>query len=927
MDQLVANLDTINNCSLELDEKSRYFASKKSTFSAYSFGSCATLSNFLRELQTSYTNTSLNIKEVYQVLDQFSQDVEALERKAAYGYGYVSLENVNSLLSGLATSIKEVVIDSANLFEIMSYDSALDGGILSGVVDAYFTFQSTRAVWVLSFLEGVLNIGEMIVDAGAMAVSAGASLLGFDDASNSINNFIAADWTREGYNAVVDKTGISDYSLIDPNGTIANLCSMGGTITGMIVISILTAGAGGAAAGAGAGAGAAAAGVTTSTVTTATLQAAVGAATALGSESEAALQNGATAGEAFAAGGIAAVVGALFGAVGGVFDDAARAATGVGEVVKNSLASFFVNTLEPLINEATNTLIYKNDGTGFWDNFTTNFVSDGVLLNMLLSGGTNAAGTAINGMIGLRANSSDNINSSKVNTSDHILTFQEYNLKMQEIDHLLENPDLFDLWKKYKNGETVQVYGDLIDDFNRLVELNAEIKLVQKYTDYDELLRTEFEGVGVSLENTSRFYTLESLLKVLMDEEAYQAFETSEYADKVSMANAIQDLMNAINKNDYDLGLSADAIARANQIVSKFSIDHYQYNMSNYLNNYQSIIAANRLNLVVLDSEYIRCLNNLQILLSNDPDNVELKTAIDKMLKFQDANINYIVSHGYELDGISAFNKFLEITEKKLNTGYISSAHVDYIINTSQLLGNHPSYNQFIQSLLNAHNCSRAFHDKVLPNFKTFMDGYVSSDLIDQLNDTLRFSKNSTVETLRGKNVMGFNNGRFSVMGMERNPNILTANTSHESLHQLSSDIIENSSNRYEFKSGVYHYISTPSGAQSMYTGFNESITEYFNSLVLEDSYPTLRYCNYEDAVDRLKIMVDNGIVTLEQLKQAYFNNDIGVIKDAITRAYGVEVAFDKFVEAFDKAVTFDHKKEGLRELDKLLFLFDDLKK
>ena len=87
MDKLIANLDTINNCSLELDEKSRYFASKKSTFSAYSFGSCATLSNFLRELQTSYTNTSLNIKEVYQVLDQFSQDVEALERKASYGYG------------------------------------------------------------------------------------------------------------------------------------------------------------------------------------------------------------------------------------------------------------------------------------------------------------------------------------------------------------------------------------------------------------------------------------------------------------------------------------------------------------------------------------------------------------------------------------------------------------------------------------------------------------------------------------------------------------------------------------------------------------------------------------------------------------------------------------------------------------------------
>ena len=59
MDQLIANLDTINNCSLELDEKSRYFASKKSTFSAYSFGSCVTLSNFLRELQTSYINTSL----------------------------------------------------------------------------------------------------------------------------------------------------------------------------------------------------------------------------------------------------------------------------------------------------------------------------------------------------------------------------------------------------------------------------------------------------------------------------------------------------------------------------------------------------------------------------------------------------------------------------------------------------------------------------------------------------------------------------------------------------------------------------------------------------------------------------------------------------------------------------------------------------
>ena len=996
MDKIVANLDTLKNLALELNERSKYFANKKNTFTNNYFGNCATLTNFLKELCSSYTCTSKNILEVYYLLNDFVLDMEALEKKSAYGYGYVTVEQVNTLLNGINDSIKKYEIDPSILFEITRY--GLKAGYADGKDVTIGTIGASIAVGAFSALEGVVNIVEMVGDAGAMAVTAGASALGFEDVANSFSSFVESDWSRNLYSGIVEGTGLAEASLIDPNGTAANVLSMGGTIAGMIGISVATGGI---------AAGAYGAGSTTATAVTGAVGAGVGASTALGSEAEAALQSGATVGEAMTAGLAGAAVGGLIGAAGGVFDAGARAATGVGQIVKNTIASFAMNSTEPLINEICNTAIYRHDeNESYLANLFNNFGNDGIVLQMLLAGGVGAAGTAVNGYLGLRANNMTNVdntaNTANVRepTNVHHLSETEIELRQQEMaDLLLNNPELLELWRQHDKGNTVRVYDDLVDDFNRLIDLQAEIhahgaktdtdtlmsmavrdlteaEIKVKIYEYRNLLRSdarldaimrqkvlgevytipddlqdvynrmlrleteikekrgiftldefqqlEFSSIGKDLDSTSRLFTVSSLLQVLQNDDAYrQAFLVGDSDNATAMANAIKDLLDAANKNGYDLGLTDAQLKRAQDIIATFSIDYYAFYKDLYTDQYIHMVESDTLYSTALDDDYMQCLHNLKILAQERADDLELSNIVEKMSDYQSRVVTAMVEANYVIKDDVQYNNFLTFLRNYSNEDIISPVVFDYILNNA---GEHTVYSRnerFVEQIKRAVRVTSDFDEVVAGRFHYFMDGYVSNDAIDSLADTFKFAQNSYIQKEVGQNTMAYNDGINCVMGFDYAEDTLLSNVSHETLHQLSHKVLANSDNYYESVSGVSVYSSDGTRNVQEFSGLNEAITEFFNQTILFDYDVQVHSCGYQYAVDRLGIFLDKKLFSLDELKQAYFGNDIGIIRDAIIGRFGDAKYFDIFINNFDGAISdsWEVRESALNELDKLIMM------
>jgi hypothetical protein len=396
MSNIKVNTTTIRNCTTDLDNISKYYSGKISSFSG-SYGTNQKVANYLFKIRQIYGDIASNITKTSEYLKNYCNDIEGIENQMSGGYGTVSVSEVSSVVGEYKNSITTYNLDDSNIFEITNY-SASNTTSSTSTEEVIKTAAANYAVINLAFAEGVVNIAEMLVDGGAMLVGAVCSLVGADDAANSISDFVEDDWSKDLYHNVVNATGLDNYA--DPDSTVANIASTAGTVVGMVAISIATGGAASAAFGAGTAAAA-----TTTTV----VGAGVGALTNMGSEGENALKNGATMTEAEGVAAVAGVVGLVTGGVSGSLDAAASAAgaaagkAGLGSICKYALASFGVGSSEPLINEMASTVIYRNDGENLIDSFKANAEEDGLLFQMALAGGMNSVGTLGNGLGGIKS--------------------------------------------------------------------------------------------------------------------------------------------------------------------------------------------------------------------------------------------------------------------------------------------------------------------------------------------------------------------------------------------------------------------------------------------------------------------------------------------------------------------------------------------
>ena len=186
-------------------------------------------------------------------------------------------------------------------------------------------------------------------------------------------------------------------------------------------------------------------------------------------------------------------------------------------------------------------------------------------------------------------------------------------------------------------------------------------------------------------------------------------------------------------------------------------------------------------------------------------------------------------------------------------------------------------YDQRIDNIINYVN------EDMLTSFKETFGYYISFDSIDAINDNYRLlNSDRFTEKVKAEGVMAYNNGKESVINLAYVDNIIKANISHESIHQLSvNDFI-----------GEDGQIHTARGfsIDEQNTGFNECTTEYLNKLVMQDDYPTEGYSGYSEGVSKLNKLLDAEILNQEKFIESYFTSDINYIESEITKIGGKEM-------------------------------------
>ena len=246
-------------------------------------------------------------------------------------------------------------------------------------------------------------------------------------------------------------------------------------------------------------------------------------------------------------------------------------------------------------------------------------------------------------------------------------------------------------------------------------------------------------------------------------------------------------------------------------------------------------------------------------------------------------------------------------------------------------------------------------NDEMVKQFKNEYGDFVDPVVIGQRirysnifekSDDLARSYSGTQE------VNGFNNGTVSHIRTDVSINDAKAITFHENIHQVGTFFDENGR---QLGSGVEKYVYDPSGKiiDVKNRGINESITELLNKEGPAPNHPS----GYDPAVKRLKRLVDDGFLSIDDLKSSSLSthdvNDLSekiVEKTTKNSTYlpsekylspktakemglaGDELIVDgksivnKIWSEFDNATSSNQttQKEGLKAIDRLIDLLED---
>lgn len=949
---VVFNIATLNNDVTKLENAAKYFESKKSAFNRNASGGLSALGQLLEKISIIYSDISSNLEEIKTFLNDYINDIESFEKQMSNrGTGYikcgVDIRKYKNLLSKLE-------MDDGNLFQINNYVGKSKKSTFNDPFLGIKTFGANVAVVSLSLVEGVGNVGEMVVDGGATVVAGACSIFGADNAANAVGSFIETDWSKKGYRAVVGSTGLDNYA--NPDSTAANVASVSGSIGGMIAVTVITSGAAASTFGAGSGAAVA---------VTSGVGAATGALTGAGSETERALQQGATIEEAEKVGAIGGTVGLATGLVGGKLDAAARGVgakygiQGVGKICGYSLASFGVNSSEPLINVMAHTAIYKNDGSSsFMENFAKNAADENLAISMGLAGGIGAAGTMIGGLSSIRTHNntsiesldiSDSLNKNKVRA----LSDTEIQAKMDQYNHLLDSSeDLRRIITNESKGYAVSIPDDVYDDYMLLKKLSGEITtgktldvevtsgtaVNNRYSleeAMDKYVILKYIEGKYNLNNTGKLIPINDLLETLHDVNRYNKFINNRNNEsQVEFANAIKNLIDAANKNGVDLGLTQVELGRANYIIDNLSFDFMADALSKAeQNSLVNSIISNKFDFnedytKLFDSEFLSIIKDLK---SHDMAGYITDQGKNYLLRFS-TDVDFYLDQAYKnvlLNGVDLGQEGFDAFVSRLGKN-ISIQECNYLNRYKNYIFNGSGKKELLKTL----DAYSWLYGDMLKKFEMEFGSYASKDISQALDGSMFFEPKDIFYRNVDKGAIGYSDGKYihvldTGIGNQDTNHII----SHEGIHHIShGDGVQNIDQDLVKKmldlgvditkySGVEHagveyfwYDASGNYVGRNFSGVDEVITEYFAKLI------NVGRTGYDTGVSYLDMLVKNGIFDNDMLKKANFGNDISILANRIIQISDKDTARDLFL-AFDEVISVDKNvsKNGAKRLNDII--------
>ena len=728
------------------------------------------------------------------------------------------------------------------------------GSIWSWITDAVNTVANvfasvfaTVAVGATSLLRGILNILEGVIDGLVMlggALVAGATYL---LAVAFVGHEQAAEWAKkvmDGTKAIVqykavdslfywfyEETGIgqmiNEKSYLKYDSALAGYISMGAEMIVMAAVAVICPPAG----------------------------IAIAAVRGVGTGANQAFDNGASFGQALGYGIVKGVLDGVVQAVigkggqaltGKIFGDAAmRAIAGntasVGvriafSGVKSVLAAATAVAMDSLDTGAR--IIYTYDASlgGFFENYAAVFDSKGGFKNM--------------GAIALRAG----VQSLAFDALSSIKPLQQ---AKQNIDEKLLNTKIAEKVNSIFGHEKVVINGRTVYMKSSLIEAGIPAKLGETMTLH-----------STDLDDTLEMVPIDKLLSIINDEVTYKQFLDYEnniadfgYIQKESYMQALNQLADMASANHVIL--STKMMDRLNNLIPEYTPF---MNLNNAGSLFKDGITVDGRKLY--DTAALIPINTLEKILTDEVTYQQFLDFDNNQDVFGNySQVEYVRALIQMRDALAANNTPL--------SGYAYGRISDVSAPYEVLIA--------LEDWANG---------RMTNNFINTFGGYVTDEQIANLRGTNYYVSEEQFRLLQpDPSVMGYNNGEASVMRTAFSNDILRANTSHESIHQLSSTLDSDGNRIAGIRQG------------EAYRGLNEAITEYLNMLSLGSEYPRQPYCGYQRAVAILDTMVGEGILNLNIIMQDYFvNHRPAAINGAISQYDGD--AFQYIAQAFDGAIS-----------------------
>lgn len=526
-----------------------------------------------------------------------------------------------------------------------------------------------------------------------------------------------------------------------------------------------------------------------------------------------------------------------------------------------------------------------------------------------------------NSNVRLDAYSSDNL--LKIVTDDDIYTkFFDFS----------NNRDLF-------SGKSQTEYANYLKELVELAEKNnydlglTEIQKIKVhniiknyansnlfYVSYDNnlsLMPTEF-STQTLLDTPSDPLDVEQLLDLIRDEELYNQFinfdENSgifsfyDYTyTQVEYATALKNMVESARKYNYDFGFSELEQSRIDNIILNWSVDVRQDSLNKVIDFYNNVYTQND----NLDSTIIFDNEVFDIIFKKDYmkyiesfDNQFYHDMERDLILFYNSCLNDIVVNYIDV-GEDSFrilsNRILSsgtATVEQMN--YISKFVNDYGYSLDSIVLD--NYNQ-LSKIVELGKYNNEILSKKL--FLELSDYFSSpSEIYDRIKNSFKYSTNQLFKSMiDSPYAAAFNDGVHTVLNMKYSIEKLFNYSTHETLHHLSNN------------NGVAGVM-----VGDNYRGMNEAITEYFNKIFRPSST-----CYYDWAVEKLSDLINAEIFSIDDLKKAYFTNDISVFFDRISEITGdVDYSnnyISKLLSAFDGAISHDDSVQGkaLKDLSGLI--------